>query len=193
MERPRPAADKLTAAVAENIGGVFDAKVKYHDEDTVSIILLVDVSGQERRARQIGDDAVRAVKRMVEGGVGSTFGAGAWEYIVVIYEVDDQNDPLVAGAKRADETFLDWDVWPAKGTAPTTRTASTAQAPRQVTNKLAQEFGCQWIMDTYRPMAALGRDLAIQHVATSMMLKRNDPGWWVGSGDAAAALRACES
>ena len=74
---------------------------------------------------------------------------------------------------------------------PTARPTGTEAHP------LVEEFGCQWIMDTYRPMAPVGRDLAIQFLATSMYLKRAEEGEGlislIGVGDAAAALRECEA
>ena len=57
---------------------------------------------------------------------------------------------------------------------------------------LVKEFGCQWIMDSYRPMTELGRDFAIQHLSTEMMLKRGGL-THIGTGDAAEALRECEA
>ena len=79
------------------------------------------------------------------------------------------------------------------GTPATTRTPTpTADAQ----HPLVEEFGCLWIMDTYRPVAILGRDFAIQTLAASMTAKRLEAGGsisFVGAGDAAAALRACES
>ena len=82
---------------------------------------------------------------------------------------------------------------------PTSRPASVSpQAERATPSRvsLADEFGCQWIMDTYRPMATLGRDTATLHVSNEMTLKRQQAGnvfGLVGSGDAAAALRECEA
>ena len=51
-------------------------------------------------------------------------------------------------------------------------------------------------MDTYRPLTALGRDFAVQMLATSMTAKRLESGGaisFIGAGDAAPALRACEA
>ena len=74
--------------------------------------------------------------------------------------------------------------------APGSAPASTSGGSR---NALVEEFGCQWIMDTYRPMAILGRDPAIQHLANSMNLKKNPSVFsYVTTGDAAQALRECE-
>ena len=73
---------------------------------------------------------------------------------------------------------------------PTPEPEPVASTPTPAGNPLAREFGCQWIMDTYRPASQFGRDTAIQHVANSMMLKRGSG--FVGSGDAAAAVRECE-
>ena len=77
-------------------------------------------------------------------------------------------------------------------------TAEAEQAVDQTEagqHPLVEEFGCQWIMDTYRPMTMLGRDLAVQHLANSMSLKRQERGSFslVGTGDAAPALRECEA
>lgn len=62
---------------------------------------------------------------------------------------------------------------------------------------LVEEFGCQWIMDNYRPMAMMGRDGATMHVSNSMNAKRMEQGVMsfnlVTVGDAAAALRECEA
>lgn len=69
-------------------------------------------------------------------------------------------------------------------------------APTPATVSLADEFGCQWIMDEYRPMATLGHDVATLHVSNAMTLKRQEAGnvfGIVGSGDAAAAIRDCEA
>ena len=73
---------------------------------------------------------------------------------------------------------------------------ATVQAPRvEVEHPLAVEFGCQWILDTYRPMIQLGRDWAVLHLSNAMTLKYvQDVGInrYVTSGDAAEALRECE-
>ena len=68
---------------------------------------------------------------------------------------------------------------------------TTTLTPKQE-NKLVAEFGCQWIMDTYRPMTTLGRDMAVMNLATEMSLKRGGLSH-IGSGDAVAALRECEA
>ena len=76
------------------------------------------------------------------------------------------------------------------------RDATEAVPTDTASHPLVNEFGCQWIMDTYRPMVTAGRDLAIQHVANSMMLKRQNDGrgfGFIGSGDAAVAVRECEA
>ena len=60
-------------------------------------------------------------------------------------------------------------------------------------HELVEEFGCQWIMDTYRPMTDLGRDTAILHLSNEMTMKRGMSAFsYVGTGDAADALRECE-
>ena len=50
-------------------------------------------------------------------------------------------------------------------------------------------------MDTYRPFATLGRDLAVLNLASAMTAKQLEQGSvsLVGAGDAAAALRECEA
>ena len=82
--------------------------------------------------------------------------------------------------------------------APTPGAATTATPPSTdaTAHPLVEEFGCRWIMDTYRPMAPVGRDLAIQHLASSMSLKRQqDSGGFslILTGDVAEALRECEA
>ena len=81
-------------------------------------------------------------------------------------------------------------------TQPTTVGAVTPAAepeptPR-TTNDLAEEFGCQWIMDTYRQMASRGRDMAVEHVSTSMSLKEAGMEY-IAESDAAEAVRWCEA
>ena len=100
--------------------------------------------------------------------------------------------PSVTGPRTE---FTDTTTIPASGARGQPAQAVTRQEPTSTAtsaNKLADEFGCQWIMDTYRPMETLGRDAAIMHVANSMSLARNDLSY-IGSGDAAAAVRACET
>ena len=62
---------------------------------------------------------------------------------------------------------------------------------------LASMFGCQWIMDTYRPMTMLGRDAAVMHLSNEMNLRvmTADPMslTHIGTGDAMSALRECEA
>ncbi len=62
---------------------------------------------------------------------------------------------------------------------------------------LASVFGCQWIMDTYRPMAMLGRDTAVMHLSNEMNLRVMTANpmslTHIGTGDAASALRECEA
>ena len=70
-------------------------------------------------------------------------------------------------------------------------TASGPEAPRQ--HELVEEFGCQWLMDTYRPMVVIGRDAAIQHVANSIDFSRGGFSSFTPAGDAAAAIRECEA
>ena len=77
-----------------------------------------------------------------------------------------------------------------------TPTATPTPAPTVGTqHPLVEEFGCQWIMDTYRSVAMAGRDLAILNLSTTMTAKRLEQGSlsFVGTGDAAAALRECEA
>ena len=75
---------------------------------------------------------------------------------------------------------------------PTTEPTPEPTPEAIAVNGLAEEFGCQWIMDTFRPMLPIGRDTAIQHVANSMTIKANDVLRVIGSGDAATAVRHCE-
>ena len=55
---------------------------------------------------------------------------------------------------------------------------------------LADAYGCQWILDTYNSMAVLGHETAVSNLATEMTLKA-DVWTYIGSGDAAEALRQC--
>jgi len=126
--RPLPKAADLTAKVQAGVGIVRDTRVKYHDADTIGITLLVDTSGRQEPARRAGDEAVRMVKAMVEGGVTNTIGAGAWEYIVVIFEPGEA-DPFVVGAKRREADSIDWDP---SATA-TSSDPTPVQASRQLT------------------------------------------------------------
>ena len=72
--------------------------------------------------------------------------------------------------------------------------AGPTAGSQQSTNDLADEFGCQWIMDTYRPMSTLGRDVGIMHLSNAMNLKKGVGVLsYVSTGDAAVALRTCES
>ena len=58
---------------------------------------------------------------------------------------------------------------------------------------IIDQFGCQWIMDTYRPMEIAGRDAAITHVANAMNIEREySLTGYVATGDAAQAVRTCE-
>lgn len=91
-------------------------------------MLLVDTGGQQEPARQIGDNAVRTAKAMVEGGVSSTIGSGAWEYIVGVFEPGD-DDSLVVGQKRREEDAIDWNVWDTTMGAPSRQAASTPTPP----------------------------------------------------------------
>ena len=125
---PTPTAAELTASVEANVSGVYDVQVKYHDANTISIMLLVDTGGQQEPARQIGDNAVRTAKAMVEGGVSSTIGSGAWEYIVGVFEPGD-DDSLVVGQKRREEDAIDWNVWDTTMGAPSRQAASTPTPP----------------------------------------------------------------
>ena len=105
---------------------------------------------------------------------------------------------IYVDALRAVDTALDaveaagaWDLLERTTMEPPTpEPEPVASTPTPAGNPLTREFGCQWIMDTYRPASQFGRDTAIQHVANSMMLKRGSG--FVGSGDAAAAVRECE-
>ena len=69
---------------------------------------------------------------------------------------------------------------------------SDSKQKQQQDNKLVNEFGCQWIMDTYRPFADVGRETAVLNLSTEMTLKRDDLSF-IGTGDAAEALRECEA
>ena len=125
---PTPTAAELTASVEANVSGAYNVRVKYHDADTISIMLLVDTGGQQEPARQIGDNAVRTAKTMVEGGVSSTIGSGAWEYIVGVFEPGD-DDALVVGQKRREGDAIDWNVWDTTMGAPSRQAASTPTPP----------------------------------------------------------------
>ena len=70
--------------------------------------------------------------------------------------------------------------------------STTSEKEQEIDNKLVKEFGCQWIMDTYRPMVELGREMAVLNLSTEMTLKRDELSY-IGSGDAAEALRTCEA
>jgi len=76
-----------------------------------------------------------------------------------------------------------------------TQSSQPAPAPAPRQHPLVEEFGCQWIMDTYRPMTMMGRDGATMHVSNSMNSKRFVRGAMpsVTVADAAAALRECEA
>ena len=82
----------------------------------------------------------------------------------------------------------------------TSKPAPTRPVPTAVPAKdehpLVEEFGCQWILDSYRPFVSLGRDHAVLALATEMNLKvlEKNPNSLrhIGAGDAAAALRECE-
>ena len=68
------------------------------------------------------------------------------------------------------------------------------QNPVVTEKSLIAQFGCQWIMDTYRPMEIAGRDAAIMHVANTMNIEQEfSLTGYVGTGDAAVAVRECES
>lgn len=102
--------------------------------------------------------------------------------------------PTQAPTVAATPTPVAVPTAPAATPAPTPTPIPATATPTPVS--LAEEFGCQWIMDTYRPMAMLGRDMATVHVANSMTLKRQESGRLlslIGSGDAAAAIRECEA
>lgn len=74
---------------------------------------------------------------------------------------------------------------------PTPKPTATPKPKKQ--HELVEEFGCRWIMDTYRPMTDLGRDMAILHLSNEMTMKRGMSAFsYVGTGDAAEALRECE-
>ena len=60
-------------------------------------------------------------------------------------------------------------------------------------HELVEEFGCQWIMDSYRPFVSLGRDSAVMALSSDMMLKRGNALDHISTGDAAEALRECEA
>ena len=49
-------------------------------------------------------------------------------------------------------------------------------------------------MDTYRPVAVAGRDAGITHLSNMMNIEKGQSFFsYVGTGDAAEALRECES
>ena len=162
---PLPTAAELAASI-EDIIHVRDTEVLYRDHDTIAIRMLVDTWGQKGPARQIGDNAVRTIKELVEGGVGSNIGPGAWEYIVTIFEPGN-NDPLVVGHKRQDYSSINWDVLETLGTAKTTavptidvsrltpvadtRTAATSASPESMI--LSTIRGYSWVRD-----AAISQD-----------------------------------
>ncbi len=108
------------------------------------------------------------------------------ELVVLIYLVEqfcDGDSPAPTASPTA-----------ARGTPTATRTP-TPTPTVAAQHPLAMEFGCQWIMDTYRSVAMAGRDLAILNLSTAMTAKRLEQGSFifVGTGDAAAALRECEA
>ena len=71
---------------------------------------------------------------------------------------------------------------------------SSSSPARNDSRSLVDEFGCQWIMDTFRPMTLAGRDAAIMHVSNSMNAEKiSDVFDYVSVGDAAAAVRTCEA
>ena len=79
------------------------------------------------------------------------------------------------------------------------RTPTAVATPRPPPTATAQhplvaEFGCQCIIDTYRPFTMLGRELAILNLANAVTAKRLEQGSFslVRTGDAAPALRECE-
>ena len=72
----------------------------------------------------------------------------------------------------------------------TTTSGGASSAAKQ--HELVEEFGCQWIMDAYRPFADLGREMAVLSLSTDMALKRDNL-THIGTGDAAEALRECEA
>lgn len=74
---------------------------------------------------------------------------------------------------------------------PADRAEERAEPTPKPKNDLVERFGCQWILDTYRPMASLGRDFAVMHLSNEMSLK-SSAFEHIGTGDAAAALRECE-
>ena len=75
---------------------------------------------------------------------------------------------------------------------PTHTPLPTSTATPTAGLRLANEFGCQWIQDTYNTMAPVGREFAISMLATNMQLKKNSLLDYIGPGDAAEAVRECE-
>ena len=168
---PLPTVAELTRIVQKG-AGIYDTEVEYRDADTIAITLLIQAKGLRERARHIGDNAVRTVKEMVEGGVGSTIGAGSWEYIVIVFERGN-NDPMAVGHKRQGYSSIDWNVLETLGIAKptavptidvsrltpvaTTRTAATSASPESM------------ILSTIRGYS-LVRDAAISQDGSSVNL-----------------------
>ena len=75
-----------------------------------------------------------------------------------------------------------------------TITSPSRSQPVRQSESLADKFGCQWIMDEFRPMTMAGRDAANMHVSNAMNIKGGfSPSEYVSVGDAAQAIRTCES
>ena len=81
---------------------------------------------------------------------------------------------------------------PSDTPTPTHTPLPTSTATPTAGLRLANEFGCQWIQDTYNTMAPVGREFAISMLATNMQLKKNSLLDYIGPGDAAEAVRECE-
>ena len=82
-----------------------------------------------------------------------------------------------------------WDLFEETATAPPTPTPTTSPPTPVPANALARQFGCEWIMDTFREARDAGRGAALQRVADAAS-ERNKK--FVGTGDAAAAVAECE-
>ena len=166
-------------------------QVLHVESRRLSVSTMEIVTAMEMEIADSADaaDAADALDRLKPG-----ITRWAVELVMLTYLVGqfcDGSPPTAAAAPTATTRTPSVTRTPT-ARATVTRTPSptaTAQHP------LVKEFGCQWIMDTYRPAAILGRDLAIQSLATSMSVKRLESGTFsfIGPGDVAPALRECEA